>query len=208
MLTTLFYFSTSNPRDRTTVTTLLLSLNHQIVFPQEFQRFHKLCMCHSNFTLRKFSGVLHALLLLKWILWLRSLHCFTSLLLTLEIALPSLRCPYLLSTEYFFPRNFSVSIKFVCATVISLSGSSVESYMLYYPVMLLFGKLPQWNIPVNCHVNGTTSQSGLRTQTGSSSLWVSRKVALSFFGFKVRTCSFFIKFIFILFYSIFYSISM
>ena len=38
-------------------------------------------------------------LLLKWNLWLRSLHCLTLLLLTLEIALPSLRCSYLLSTK-------------------------------------------------------------------------------------------------------------
>ena len=40
----------------------------------------------------------------------------------------------LLSIKYFFSlRNFSVSIKNVCATVICLSGSSVESYMFYYP---------------------------------------------------------------------------
>ena len=61
-LTTPFYFTTTNPRDRTTLTTLLLSLIHQIVFPQEFQWFHMICMCDSNFTVRKFSGVLHALL--------------------------------------------------------------------------------------------------------------------------------------------------
>ena len=43
-----------------------------------------------------------------------------------------------LSIKYFFPtRNFSVSMKFVCATVISPSGSSVESYMLYYPLSLM-----------------------------------------------------------------------
>ena len=70
-------------------------------------------------------------LLLKWNLWLHSLHCFASLLRTLKIALSSLRCSYLLSTK--LPRNFSVPIKSVCATVISLSGSSVESYMLCYP---------------------------------------------------------------------------
>ena len=80
-LTTLFYFTTTNPRDRTTLTTLLLSLIHQIVFPQEFQCFHKICMCHSNFTVRKFSGVLHALLPLisemKWVLVLKhqSIYC-------------------------------------------------------------------------------------------------------------------------------------
>ena len=59
---TLFYFTTTNPRDRTTLTTLLLSLIHQIVFLQEFKCFHITCMCNSNFTVRNFSGVLHALL--------------------------------------------------------------------------------------------------------------------------------------------------
>ena len=45
-------------------------------------------------------------------------------------------------------------------------------------VLLLFGKLPQWNLHVNCHVNGTTFQSGLGFQTGLSSLRVSCKRAL------------------------------
>ena len=61
-LTTLFYFTATNPRYLTTLTTLLLSLINQVVFPQEFQCFHKVCMCHSSVTFRKFSGVLHALL--------------------------------------------------------------------------------------------------------------------------------------------------
>ena len=61
-LITLFYFTTTNPRDRTTLTTLLLSLIHQIVVPQEFQCFYKISMCHSNFTVRKSSGTLHDLL--------------------------------------------------------------------------------------------------------------------------------------------------
>ena len=39
-------------------------------------------------------------------------------------------------------------------------------------VLLLFGKLPQWNLHVNCHVNRT------RFQTGLSSLRVSCKRAL------------------------------
>ena len=60
MLTTMYYFTTINPRDCTTVTTLLLSVKY-----------------------------------------------------------------------IFFPRNFSVSLKFACETVISPPGSSVESYMLY-----------------------------------------------------------------------------
>ena len=46
-------------------------------------------------------------------------------------------------------------------------------------VLLLFGKLPQWNLHVNCHVNGTTFQSGLRFQTGLSSLRLSCKRALT-----------------------------
>ena len=61
-LTTLFYYSTTNPRDHIALTTQLLSLIHQIGFPQEYQSFHKICMCHSNFTVRKFSGALHGLL--------------------------------------------------------------------------------------------------------------------------------------------------
>ena len=65
-LTKLFYFTPTNPRDRTTLTTLLLSLIDEIVFPQEFQCFHKIYMCHSNFTVRKFSGILHALLPVFW----------------------------------------------------------------------------------------------------------------------------------------------
>ena len=44
-------------------------------------------------------------------------------------------------------------------------------------VLLLFGKMPLWNLYVNCHVSGTTFQSGLRFQTGLSSLRVSCKRA-------------------------------
>ena len=44
--------------------------------------------------------------------------------------------------------------------------------------LLLFGKLPQRNLHVNCHVSGTTFQSGLRFQTGLSSLRVSCKRSL------------------------------
>ena len=45
-------------------------------------------------------------------------------------------------------------------------------------VLLLFGKLPQWNLQVNCHVNGKTIQSSLRFQNGLSSFRVSCKRAL------------------------------
>ena len=44
--------------------------------------------------------------------------------------------------------------------------------------MLLSGKLPQWNLHVNCHINGTTFQGGLRFQNGLSSFRVSCKRAL------------------------------
>ena len=59
-LTTLFYFTTINPRYRTTVTALFLSIKY--FSSQEFQCFHKIYMCYSNFIVRKFSGVLRALL--------------------------------------------------------------------------------------------------------------------------------------------------
>ena len=52
-------------------------------------------------------------------------------------------------------------------------------------VLLLFGELPQGNLHVNCHVNGTKFQSGLRFQTGLSSLRVSCKRALKFASWKV-----------------------
>ena len=45
-------------------------------------------------------------------------------------------------------------------------------------VLLLFGKMPQRDLYVNCHVSGTTFQSGLRFPTGLSSLRVSCKRAL------------------------------
>ena len=44
--------------------------------------------------------------------------------------------------------------------------------------LLLFGKLPQWNLHVNCHVNRTKFQSGLTFQTCLSSLRVSCRRAL------------------------------
>ena len=46
-------------------------------------------------------------------------------------------------------------------------------------VLLLFGKLLQWNLHVNYHVNGTTFPGSLRSQTGLSSLRVSCKRALN-----------------------------
>ena len=49
---------------------------------------------------------------------------------------------------------------------------------MYNRVLLLFGKLPQWNLNVNYHVNRKTFQISLRFQTGLSSLWVSCKCAL------------------------------
>ena len=65
-LTALFKFTTIKPRDCTTVTTLPLSIKY-FSSHLEFQCFHKICMCHSNFTVRKFSGVLQALLPIKFV---------------------------------------------------------------------------------------------------------------------------------------------
>ena len=46
-------------------------------------------------------------------------------------------------------------------------------------VLLLFGKLQQWNLHVNCHVTGRIFRSSLRSKTGLSSLWVSCKRTLN-----------------------------
>ena len=51
-------------------------------------------------------------------------------------------------------------------------------------VLLLFGKLTQRNLHVNCQVNGTTFQSGLKFQTGLISLRVSCKRVLK--GCEIR----------------------
>ena len=48
------------------------------------------------------------------------------------------------------------------------------------------GKLRQWNLHVNCLVNGTTFQNRLRFQAGLSSLWVSWKHALKQIGSFIR----------------------
>ena len=127
-LTTLFYFTTINIKSLTKLTTLFATIPIKIksltgpptLFYQKFMQNFWLCL------LRCLNS-----LLLKWNLGLSSIGCFTLLQLTLDIALLSLWCSY--PSSIFLLRNFSVTIKDVCATVISLSGSSVESYMLYYP---------------------------------------------------------------------------
>ena len=69
MLTTLFYFTTINPRYGSTVAALLLFFKY--FSSHEFQCFDKICLCHSNFTVKRF---LHALLpqtqyrTMKWVL--------------------------------------------------------------------------------------------------------------------------------------------
>ena len=59
-LSMLHYFTTINPRDSATVTMQPLSIKY--FSSQKFRYFHKICVCHSNFTIRMFSGVLNALL--------------------------------------------------------------------------------------------------------------------------------------------------
>ena len=53
--------------------------------------------------------------------------------------------------------------------------------------LLLFGKLEQLNLHVNCHVKRTTSQSGLRFQTALCSLRVSCKRALTIGAAIIRS---------------------
>ena len=67
----------------------------------------------------------------------------------------------------------------ICFAIIKFA--LIKRYHLHMcnRVLLLFGKLPHWNVYVNCHVNGMTFQNGLRFQTALSSLRVSRKRALS-----------------------------
>ena len=53
-------------------------------------------------------------------------------------------------------------------------------------VLLLFGKMPQWNLYINCNVNGTRFQSSLTFHTGLSSLRVSCKRALRSMGSNIN----------------------
>ena len=63
-LSMLPYLTTINPRDSATVTMQTLSIKY--FSSQKFRCFHKICVCHSNFTVRMFSGVLNALLRQKF----------------------------------------------------------------------------------------------------------------------------------------------
>ena len=78
-------------------------------------------------------------LLLKWYLWLHSLRYFTSLFLKWYLWLHLLRCKadIVLPALRWFSVYFSVSIEFLCATVISRSWISVDSYIVFYPLWLL-----------------------------------------------------------------------
>ena len=63
--------------------------------------------------------------------------------------------------------------------------------------LLLFGKMPQRNFYVNCHENGKTFQSGLRFQTGLSSLRDSCKRALKhLLLFEICACEICEKFVY------------
>ena len=129
MLTTLSLFTTVKMKSLTALTTLFQFTITKMKY------------------LNTLTMVFLLSLLLKWYLWLRSLHCFTftAIKMTSLTTFTTRFCfittnpkdrailTTLLLSLMKLPRNFSVPIKFVCATVISLSGNSVESYMLYYP---------------------------------------------------------------------------
>ena len=104
--TTLFYFTTIKIKSLTTLTTLFYFTTINVISLTTLTTLFK-------FTTIKMKPLRH------------SLCCITSLLLTREIALPSLCSPY--PSSIFLPRNLGISIKFVCATVISPSECSVES---------------------------------------------------------------------------------
>ena len=53
----------------------------------------------------------------------------------------------------FFLRKFSVFKRFVHDTLVSSLGTSVESYMLYYPGLLNFSEELFWKYKVNSNLN-------------------------------------------------------
>ena len=90
-LTTLFYFTTIKMKYLTTLTSLFYFITIKMKYLTTLT------------TLFFFTDYIHYAAftspLVNGNLWLRSLHCFTSLLLTLDISLPLLRCSYPLSTK-------------------------------------------------------------------------------------------------------------
>ena len=98
-LTRLFKFTAINPRDRTTITTLPLSIKY--FSSQEFQCVHKICVCHSNFTVRMFIGVLHALL-----------PIFVSLVTKKENEIKLISCKFIL-LFYCFNSPYCFVMKFL-----------------------------------------------------------------------------------------------
>ena len=90
-------------------------------------------------------------LLLTWNIWLHSLHCFTFTTVKMKSLTTITTLFYFTTTnpkdrttlttmllslihQIVFPQEFQFFHKFVFATVTSLPGSSVASYMLYYPL--------------------------------------------------------------------------
>ena len=108
-LTTLFYFTAIEMKSLTTVTTLFTSL------------------------------------LLRWKLWLRSLRCFTSLLSKWNLWLRSLTLFYFTTInprdratiyQVFASRNFSVSIKFICARVVH--RQEIQWGLTYFTIHIFY----------------------------------------------------------------------
>ena len=66
----------------------------------------------------------------------------------------------------------------ICFALIKFASIKTYHFHMHNRVLLLFRKMSQWNLYVNCHVHGTTFRSGLRFQTGLSSLRISCKRGL------------------------------
>ena len=67
---------------------------------------------------------------------------------------------------FFFLRKFSVSTRFVHVIVISLSGISVESYMLYYPRFYLINLIYFHRFPGG--ISNLPDPSAISAEVGNS----------------------------------------
>ena len=67
---------------------------------------------------------------------------------------------------FFFLRKFSVSTRFVHVIVISLSGISVESYMLYYPRFYLINLIFFHRFPGG--ISNLPDPSAISAEVGNS----------------------------------------
>ena len=104
--------------------------------------------------------------------------CFATIVLKKTNSATCFALTKLASTKSYLWEHFLALIKFALI--------KRHHFHMCNKVLPLFGKMPQWNLYINCNVNGTRFQSSLTFHTGLSSLRVSCKRALRSVGSNIN----------------------